>query len=125
MKYLILFFFLLTMVSFSQVRTFADSVQTADTTYHYIARGFEFAILTVTLPNSGDSLGVYVGTAETSPKYGRIVVTDMYADESVLTVTGNTTVNRKYFIKWGYKQKYIAIISPANSATIHYTLEAY
>lgn len=124
MKHLILFF-LLTIASFGQVRTFVDSLETADTTYHYVARGYEFAILTVTLPSADDSIGIYVGTTEASPKYGRIMVTDMYTNASVLTVTGNTTVNRKYFIKWGYRQKYLALISPANSATIHYTLEAY
>lgn len=110
---------------FGQVVTFVDSVQTADTTYHYIARNFEFAVLTVTLPSADDSIGVYIGTNEDSPKYGRIMVTDAYTDTSVLTITGNTTVNRKYFIKWGYKQKYLALITPANSATIQYTLEAY
>ncbi len=124
MKHLILFF-LLTIASFGQVRTFVDSVATADTTYHYVARGYEFAILTVTLPSADDSIGIYVGTTETIPKYGRIMVTDMYSDTSVLTVTGNTTTYRKYFIKWGYRQKYIALVTPTNSATIHYTLEAY
>lgn len=124
MKHLILFF-LLTIASFGQVRTFVDSVATADTTYHYVARGYEFAVLTVTLPNSGDSIGVYIGTMETSPKYGRIMVLDTYAGSNVLTITGNTTTNRKYILEYGKRQKYIAIITPTNSATIHYTLEAY
>lgn len=124
MKHLILFLFLTT-ISFSQVRTFVDSLATTDTNDHYVARGYEFAVLTVTLPNANDTLKVWVGTSEASPKYGQIMVTDAYADQSVLVITGNTTTNRKYFIKWGYRQKYIRLTSHSNSAQVKYTLEAY
>jgi hypothetical protein len=125
MKKLYVLLFLLSAISFGQTRTFVDSLTASDTTYHYVARSFEFAILTITLPNANDTVNIYVGTAEASPKYGKVGLVDMLTNDNVLTVTGNTTTNRKYFIKWGYKQKYIALESTTNSATLYYTLEAY
>lgn len=124
MKYLVLFF-LFSIMSFAQTRTFVDSLTASDTTYHYIARNYEFAILTITLSSANDTVIVYVGTSEASPKYGIVGVQDMLTNDWVQRVTGNTSVNRKYFIKWGYRQKYIALRSTSNGATVHYTLEAY
>lgn len=124
MKYLVLFF-LFSIMSFAQTRTFVDSLTASDTTYHYIARNYEFAILTITLSSANDTVIVYVGTSEASPKYGIVGVQDMLTNDWVQRVTGNTSVNRKYFIKWGYRQKYIALRSTSNGATVHYTLETY
>ena len=125
MKKFLVLFFVLSVVSFCQVRTFVDSLATSGTNNHYVARGYEFAVLTVTLPNANDTVKVWVGTNEASPKYGQIMVTDAYADQSVLVITGNTTTNRKYFIKWRYRQKYIRLTAHTNSAKVYYTLEAY
>lgn len=124
MKYLVLFF-LFSIMSFAQTRTFVDSLTASDTTYHYIARNYEFAVLTITLSSANDTVIVYAGTSEASPKYGIVGVQDMLTNDWVQRVTGNTSVNRKYFIKWGYIQKYIALRSTSNGATVHYTLETY
>jgi hypothetical protein len=124
MKYLVLFF-LFSIMSFAQTRTFVDSLTASDTTYHYIARNYEFAVLTITLSSANDTVIVYAGTSEASPKYGIVGVQDMLTNDWVQRVTGNTSVNRKYFIKWGYRQKYIALRSTSNGATVHYTLETY
>lgn len=132
MKHLILFF-LLTIASFGQVRTFVDSLEVPDsdsagvqdTTFHYVARGYEFLVLTVTMPDSSDSLYIGVGTNEDSPKYGNIGLRDALTNDWVTLITGNEVVNKKYFILWGYRQKYIRLYSQGNAATIHYTLEAY
>lgn len=124
MKYLVLFF-LFSIMSFAQTRTFVDSLTASDTTYHYVARDYEFAILTITLSSANDTVIVYTGTAEASPKYGIVGVQDMLTNDWVQRITGNTSANRKYFIKWGYRQKYIALRSTSNGATVHYTLEAY
>ena len=124
MKYLVLFF-LFSIMSFAQTRTFVDSLTASDTTYHYIARNYEFAVLTITLSSGNDTVIVDAGTSEASPKYGIVGVQDMLTNDWVQRVTGNTSVNRKYFIKWGYRQKYIALRSTSNGATVHYTLETY
>lgn len=124
MKYLVLFF-LFSIASFGQVRAFVDSLTASDTTYHYVARDYEFAILTITLSSANDTVIVYTGTAEASPKYGIVGAQDMLTNDWVQRITGNTSANRKYFIKWGYRQKYIALSSTSNGATVHYTLEAY
>lgn len=125
MKQLLFLLLFLTSISFGQVRTFVDSLTTSDTTYHYVARGYEFAILTITLSNANDTVAVYTGTTESSPKYGIIGLKDMLTYETVARVTGNTTTNRKYLLLYGYRQKYIALVSTSNGATVHYTLEAY
>lgn len=132
MKHLVIFF-LLTIASFGQVRTFVDSLEVPDTdsagvqdtTFHYVARGFEYAILTITLPDSSDSVYVGVGTSEASPKYGNIGLRDALTDDWVELITGNEVVNKKYFIAYGHRQKYFRLYSQGNAATIHYTLEAY
>lgn len=52
MKQLLFLLFFLTSISFGQVRTFVDSLTASDTTYHYVARGYEFAIPTITLSSA-------------------------------------------------------------------------
>lgn len=125
MKKLLFLFILLAIPSFGQVRTFVDSLAQSDTTNHYVAQGYEFAVLTITLPNVNDTVKIYAGTNEASPKYGQIGAKDALTNDWAQVVTGNTSVNRKYFLLFGYRQKYLRLISTSNTATLYYTLEAY
>ena len=118
--------------TFAQVRGcgFVDTLAATQTKYFSCRSASEFAILTVTLSNANDTVIVSVGTnlsdsTQSTQWYGQVAVWDMYADESVSLITGNTTTNRKYFIKWGYKQKNIRLVSSSNGATINYSLEFY
>jgi hypothetical protein len=125
MKNFLLAILLFSLPTFGQVRTFVDSLTTSDTTSHFVARGYEYAVLTITLSSANDTVLVYTGTTEASPKYGRIGVIDALTDANVTLITGNTSVNRKYFLKNGYKQKYLRLESTSNGATVKYTLEAH
>lgn len=130
MKKILFLVFLLSVLSFSQSVSFIDSLTASDTTYHNAARSSEFLVLTITLPSANDTVVVYTGTnlddsTIAQQEYGQTVVTDMYSGSEVPVITGNTTTNRKYFIKWGHKQKNFALVSLTNSATLHYVLEAY
>lgn len=125
MKKLFLIILLLSIPAFGQVRTFVDSLTVSDTTSHYVSRAYDFAVITITLSNANDTVKVYTGTAESTPKYGQAGLKDMLTYDTVQLITGNTTVNRKYLLLYGYKQKYIRLISTSNGAVVHYTLEAY
>jgi len=132
MKNIIILFFLFTATYFAQVQGcgFVDTLAATQTKYFTCRAASEFAVLTVTLSNANDTVIVSVGTnlkdsVQTTQRYGQISIWDMYADESVDVVTGNTTTNRKYFIKWGYRQKNIKLVSSTNGATINYSLEFY
>ena len=118
--------------TFAQVNgcQFVDTLAATQTKYFTCPHSSEFAILTVTLSSADDTVIVSVGTnlsdsTQSTQWYGQLAVWDMYADASVSVITGNTTTNRKYFIKWGYKQKNIRLVSSSNGATINYSLEFY
>jgi len=106
-----------------------DSVVANPSTVH-CANPSEFAVITITLSSADDTVLVSVGTnfkdsILVQQEYGQISVTDMYADASVPVITGNTTVNRKYFVKWGYKQKNLRLTGTTNGADLPYIIEFY
>lgn len=130
MKKLFLILAIFSVSVFGQTYSKIDSVTASDTTYHYIANPYEFAILTITLPSANDTVVVQMGTnledfTASHQEYGQTVITDLYDGSEVPEITGNTIANRKYFLKWAYRQKNIRLISKSNSATVHYVLEAY
>lgn len=130
MKKLFLFIFFFSVVSFGQVKSYIDSLTTSDTTYHYFSRDIEFVYITVTLSSADDTIHVYAGTnlgdsTATEQEYGRVGMKDILTNDWVELITGNTSVNRKYMVLYGYKQKHFALVSTSNGATVHYVIEAY
>ena len=129
---LIALFAIFSIPTFAQVQgcQFIDTLAATQTKYFSCRSASEFAVLSITLSNANDTVIVSVGTGfrdstAAQQEYGQIVVTDMYTGDEVSVITGNTTANRKYFIKWGYKQKYVRLVSSSNGATINYILEFY
>lgn len=119
-------------ISYAQVQgcQWSSSLAATDSNYHTCRAANQFAILTITLGNANDTVLVKVGTnfadsTQTTQHYGITSITDMYADDGVTVITGNTTTNRKYFIKWGYRQKNILLESTTNAGAVAYTLEFY
>lgn len=119
-------------ISYAQVNgcQFIDTLAATQTKYFSCRGASEFAVLSITLSSANDTVIVSVGTnlkdsTAAQQEYGQLAVWDMYADESVTVITGNTTANRKYFVKWGYKQKNLRLVSSSNGATINYQLEFY
>lgn len=132
MKQIIFFFLLFSVYISAQVNGcgFISELDSVGTNYHTCSNGGEFGVFTVTLGSANDTIYIGVGTnlkdsSQAQQEYGDIMVTDTYADESVLVITGNTTTNRKYFIKWGYKQKNFRIKASTNANDTPYVLEVY
>ncbi|MCP4394536.1 MAG: hypothetical protein GY804_09765 [Alphaproteobacteria bacterium] len=136
MKQLFLAILFLGGLTFGQVESVIDSVTATGTTYASVYQEVEFAVITITLAASTDSILVSVGTnladsTAAQQEYGQIMVVDMSDGSDVTEITGSATANRKYFVKWGYKQKHIRLAAPSvdgssgNGATTQFIIEFY
>lgn len=128
----IIFFFLLTATYFAQSKAcqFISQLDSVGTNYHECVQASEFAVLSITLGAAGDTVYVGIGTnladsTTQQQEYSNIVVTDLTTGSEVTLITGNTTANRKYFIKWGYKQKCVRLTASSNANDTNYILEFY
>ena len=136
MKQLILAIFILSGLTFGQVKSVIDSVTATGTTYASAYQSPEFAIITITLPATTDTILVSVGTnfadsTVAQQEFGQVMIVDMADGSDVTEITGSVTANRKYFVKWGYKQKHIRLAAPSvdgssgNGATTQFIIEFY
>ena len=137
MKQLILaILFLVSGLTFGQIKAVIDSVEASDTTYASVYQSPEFAIISITLAATTDTILVSVGTnlADSSvaqQEYAQVSIIDMANGDELTEITGNTTSWRKYIVKWAYKQKHIRLSTPAvdgssgNGATTQFIVEFY
>ena len=125
---------LFTSFNYSQIQncTATDTVATDGTETISCYQNYEFAVITLTLGASTDTILVEVGTnfkdsTAAQQEYGQVSVIDMYTGDDVDVITGNTTTNRKYFVRYGFAQKHIKLKAPTgenDNATV-YVVEFY
>lgn len=130
----IIFFFLLTVTYFAQVNgcvwesTFDT---TGNTNYHVCKNPHEFAFLTITLADSGDTVIVYSGTNKVDSTYDDedytpVSLVDIStgddADNGI--ITGNEA-RHTYMIKWAYKRANFKVWAKKAPNGESYTFEVY
>jgi hypothetical protein len=109
-----------------------NTLDSVGTNTESVYRNIEFAVVSITLGASTDTVLVLVGTNNpdstvAQQEYAQVSVIDMANGDELTEITGNTTANRKYFIKWAYKQKHFQLKAPTggNDNDIVYTIEWY
>jgi len=126
----IFLFILFSCLAFGQVKFVSDELDSLDSDIFSMERNYQFLYITVDLPDSADSVIVWMGTNDpdsataTNEIYSRVVLQSATDGTEVTEITGDE-IPHSYMVKWGYKRTNVKLESTAWSDTVAYYIEWY